>query len=249
MTGDAANMLMRIKATLPPWFPDVSPVLDALLSGFAATLASLYDFIAYTKLQTRIATATGFWLDLAAYDFFGMRFRRPTGATDDGFRKLIIAEVLRERATRVGMKNALQDLTGVAPKIFEPARIQDTGALGVNIGLGISGGVGSYAMPGETLIKVQRPKGSGIPNVNGYGGNIGGLGVGSEAVSALSDIVGKVTDNDIYNMVQSVKPAGVLCWVAIVDDVNKLPPSSGFLLAPSGSRIADTSGAHIILTQ
>jgi hypothetical protein len=94
MTGDQDDMLARIKATLPPWFPDEAPVLDALLSGFANVSAWIYGLIAYAKLQTRISTASDGWLDLIAYDFFGRRMTRGN-RSDTLFRSAILAELFR----------------------------------------------------------------------------------------------------------------------------------------------------------
>lgn len=251
MTGDRDDMFRRIKAVLPPWFPSVSPVLDTVLYGFAAAFAGIYDFLTYTKRQTRIATAESFWLDLAAYDFFGMRFRRRTNQLDDSFRVEIIKEILRERATRVGMNNALRDLTGVEPIIFEPRNIRDTGAynVGSRRAYNVRGGYGSLLMPAQVLIKAQRPTGSGIPNVNGYGGEIGGFGEGQLVFAQLSDIKGFVTDADIYRMVLAIKAAGVTAWVAIVSDIDDAPPFPGYLLAPSGARLVTADGDGILLLQ
>jgi hypothetical protein len=73
MTGDQTDILGRIKALLPfRWFPDTTPVLDALLSGIAWSLALIYSLIQYAKNQTRIATASDGFLDLISYDFFGI---------------------------------------------------------------------------------------------------------------------------------------------------------------------------------
>lgn len=251
MIGDRTDFHKRIKAVLPPWFPSSAPVLDTVLYGFAAAFTLVYDFLTYTKRQTRIATAESFWLDLAAYDFFGMRFRRRVKQSDDSFRVEIIKEVLRERVTRRGMVNALRDLTGVSPIIFEPRNIRDTGAYGVASGLAynVRGGYGSHLMPAQVLIKAQRPIGSGIPNVNGYGGEIGGFGEGQIVFAQLSDIKGFVTDADIYRMVLAIKAAGVTTWVAIVSDIDDAPPFPGYLLAPSGDRLVTADGSGILLLQ
>ena len=85
MTVDA--MRARLRALLPPWFADDAPVLDGVLTGVAALLVFVEGFITYAKAQTRVATSTGGFLDLSAFDFFGVRFRRRTGELDAGFQR------------------------------------------------------------------------------------------------------------------------------------------------------------------
>lgn len=72
-TGDQTDIFRRIKALLPQWFSDNTPVLDALLRGFAYATAFVYVLIAYAARQTRIKTATDGWLDMIAADFSARR--------------------------------------------------------------------------------------------------------------------------------------------------------------------------------
>ncbi|MGX7707968.1 hypothetical protein [Methylobacterium sp. Gmos1] len=130
-TGDPDDMVARLRALLPPWFPDDDPILDGLLGGIAALLAFTYDLIADLKRQTRIATATGGWLDLIAFDYFGIRFGRRPDEADDAFRPRILKELLRPRATREAIVEALVDLTGRTPLIAEPWNPGDCGAYDV----------------------------------------------------------------------------------------------------------------------
>lgn len=223
-TGDADDMLARIKATLPPWFPSSAPILDGLLWGFATSAAWVYGLIAYAKLQTRVGTATDGFLDLIAHDFFGRRMVRGT-RSDDLFRSAIIAELFRPRQTRQAIIDVLTGLTGRAPEIFEPARPQDTGAYapgptgdgqGYGAAYGITGGYGSLLMPYEILITAYRPATSGIPTVIGYGGPAGGYSTPSTIeYGSLDMIEGAVTDADIYSAVSNVRAAGITAWVAI----------------------------------
>src|SRR5262252_8343292 len=76
--GQLADMVKRLWATLAPWFPDLStaPVLNSVLTAIADGFAFCYSYLQFASLQTRIATATGGWLDLVAWDFFGTRFTR-----------------------------------------------------------------------------------------------------------------------------------------------------------------------------
>jgi hypothetical protein len=69
MTGDTNDMLARLKMVLPArWFADATPILDAVLTGLANAWSQLYGLLATVKLQTRLATASGVFLDIAAKD-------------------------------------------------------------------------------------------------------------------------------------------------------------------------------------
>ena len=220
MTGDANDMLARIKAVLPlHWFPDVTPVLDGVLSGFAAAWAWLYSMLGYAKLQTRIATATDSFLDVIALDFFGDRLARRADESDDTFRVRIQAELLRERGTRPALVAVLTELTGRAPVIFEPTRPADTGAWNEaeGLGWGVAGGWGSLMLPHQCFATAFRPKGAGIATVAGYGTYAGGYGGGSIEYADLFMIQGLVTDIDIENAIAGVLPAATIAWVRITD--------------------------------
>lgn len=217
-TGDATDMLSRLKALLPKgWFPDSAPVRDALLSGFAWTLSLIYSLIQYAQLQTRIATATGGFLDLISYDFFGANLPRNQQEADAPFRTRIIATLFRPKATRPGMIAVLTAMTGRAPVIFEPARPLDTGAYGASIcGYGAAGGYGSLLLRAQAFITVFRPSSSGIPFVAGYGSTSGGYNDGSRAKwASLIEVEGAVTDADLYATVNATKAGGTEMWVQL----------------------------------
>src|SRR3984957_19084211 len=97
-TGDQNDMLARIKALLPNgWFRGLTPVLDALLSGYAWSLSFIYQLIQYAQLQTRIATATDGFLDLISFDFFGGSLPRKSQEYDAPFRSRILAQLFLEK--------------------------------------------------------------------------------------------------------------------------------------------------------
>lgn len=216
-TGDADDMLSRIKALLPAgWFKGDTPVLDAVLSAAATGLSFIYSLIDYAKLQTRIATATDGFLDLISFDFFGGSLPRRKQEMDGSFRARIIATLLRAKGTRPGMIAALETLTGRTPIIFEPARPADTGAYGIACGYGEAGGYGSLQHRAQAFIKAFRPEGSGIPNIAGYGASSGGYGTPSQSRwCSLSEIQGFVTDEDIYATIDATRAAGTLMWVQL----------------------------------
>ena len=222
-TGDVSDMLGRIKAVLPTaWFPDETPVLDAILSGPAAAWAWLFSLLRYVITQARITTATGSFLDGASSDFFGTRLPRLLNESDTQFRARIKNELLRPRATRAAMVAALVDLTGRAPVIFEPANPSDAGGYSVgSVGYGAAGGYGSLMLPFQSFITAHRPSGGGIANVAGYytgsGWSGGGYGVGAIEYASTGMIAGAVTDEQIFATVAAVAPIASPCWTRITN--------------------------------
>jgi hypothetical protein len=226
-TGDQADFVNRLAGLLPAsWFEPGAgnnPVRDAELSGAAANLSWIYSLYSYTLLQTRIATATGVWLDRIAWDFFGPNFARHQGETDSSFRVRLKAEILRPRQTRAAILIMLQELTGYTGKVQEPWNPYDWGGYGEGVcGYGVAAGYGSLSFPNQILVQATRPNGDGIPNVAGYGMTASGYGVGNgPAVYAdLSQIVGPVTDAEIYARVAQTVAAGITAWTDIVSNSN-----------------------------
>lgn len=218
VTGDAEDMMARQIAVLPPWWgaPGIIPATLRLPLAMSARVGAwLHALFAYARLQTRIKTATGGWLDLIAWDFFGRRIRRRAGQPDDSFRRRILAEMFRPRATRPAMASALRDLTGREPRIFEPSRPQDTGGIGIPSGLaiGTTGAIGSLALPGNVFIDVYRSPDAGIAYAAGIGTPAGGIGIPSRLVIANLDLVrGALTDADVYGAIEATRPAGIIVW-------------------------------------
>lgn len=215
-TGDKSDVFNRLKSVIPKWFGDTSPILDAILQGFAYASSFIYSLYAYAKLQTRIKTATDGWLDIIAADFFGTRIVRGANQVDASFRANIITNLIRERATRNGIIKVLTDLTGRAPIIFEPLRPLDTAAYGIACGYGLAGAYGSTLMPYQALITAFRPAGTGIPFVAGYGSTPAGYGKPSRAdYASINQIQQSILDTDIYSAIDSCDPAAVISWTRI----------------------------------
>lgn len=127
-TGDATDILARLRSTLPRGWFGTTPILDAVLTGIATAWSEMYALYQYAALQARIRTATGAWLDIAASDFFGVNLPRLANEYDAQYRARIIAALFVEKGTRNAIYYTLLRLTGRAPVIFEPARPADTGA-------------------------------------------------------------------------------------------------------------------------
>jgi hypothetical protein len=216
-TGDASNILPRIVGALPPWFgaSGAAPVRDALLAGPATLGAWLYGQIEYIRAQTRIATASGAWLDLIAADFFGRRIRRRPAQSDAAMRTRILAEVVRPRGTRPALRQVLRDLTGQEPVIFEPTRPADTGALSNGtMALGVAGCLGTRALPAQMFVTVPRgfAAGNAYPATAGLGLGMAALNVGTLALAGTDTGTNGLTDADLFSAIDSVRPAGVTVW-------------------------------------
>ncbi|MGI4776967.1 MAG: hypothetical protein ACRYGA_02420 [Janthinobacterium lividum] len=217
IVGTLEDFLAREKSTLPNWFSDNNPILDALLRGFAASWAWVYSLYLYAKMQARIKTATDGWLDLIAGDFFGTRIARRANQTDASFRATIVANLFRERATRTALIQVLTELTGRAPIVIEPQRPADCGAYGVpTTGYGVAGCYGSLQLPSQAFLIAYRPASAGIPRIAGYGNAQGAYGTPPVGMyGSLSMVQGQVTDADILAAIDSVKPAGTVIWTTI----------------------------------
>jgi hypothetical protein len=221
-TGSSEDMIRRQASILPPWFgpPGTTPPILGIPMAMAADVAAwAYEFIMYVRQQSRIKTATGGWLDMIAWDFFGSRLRRRLGQTDESFRRRILIEMFRPRNTRPAMIAVLKDLTGHAPRIFEPARPQDTGGIGTGggMGIGVSGSIGSVGQPGEVFIDVYRTPEAGIAYAAGIGIPVGGIGVASRlTIADLAQVRGVLTDDDIRAAVVATRAEGVRVWMRIL---------------------------------
>ena len=213
MTGDAGDFISRLKLALPGrWFPDSTPILDALLSGFAAAWSALYSLITMVRQQSRIATMSDTFLDTASSDFFGSNLPRRSTEADDAFRARIEQALVREHATRTALNSVLEDLTGHTPTIFEADRVADTGAYGCpTLGYGVAGAWGSLALPFQVFVIARRPEAAGIANIAGYGT------AGPLARASLAQISGQVTDADIAASVIAVLPTASIAWLRITN--------------------------------
>jgi len=191
-TGDTDDIVARLKSTLPLWFTDSTPVLDAILYGWATTWAFVYSLFAYAKKQSRILTASDGWLDMIAGDFFGLGLQRKSFQTDQSYRAAIQANILRERATRAGLIKLCTDVTGRTPIVFEPRRPGDNGAYSQPVGFyGMARYASLTTLPYECFVKAYRP----LPGTPQYG----------------------ISDADIYAAIDSVRPNNVTIWVQLLN--------------------------------
>ena len=226
-TGDAQDIVHRVRQLIPGrWFMWGAPLRDAVLGGLADSMAWLYQWLIFIRQQSRIATASGIFLDLIAYDFLNRTLLRGAGGTTDdtNIRIQITNAILAERVTRKGMMNALTLLLTVPPFIFEPWNPFDAGGYGEgNFAYGRAGGWGSIQLPGQVFLKVSRAalRSTGVPYVQGWGGTptLGGYGVGAIQYIATETPEIGVTDQDIYNTIVRNKPTGLIVWTQIGTEV------------------------------
>ncbi len=163
--GSVADMVSRIRTVMPAsWFPltapdatvSVTPVLDGLLNGIGQAWSFCYALTMFVRQQTRIATASGGFLDMICADLFGNVIRRNAGEADAAFRSRIQANLLLPRATRGALSQTISTLLGEAPLIVEPSRAADTGGNAGRSSPGVGGG-GGYGSPGLTLGSATMP--------------------------------------------------------------------------------------------
>jgi hypothetical protein len=213
----------RLKKLLPSrWFGEETPILDTVLTALSAGWISLFSLLGYTKAQTRISTAFGFWLDFVAKDFFDYRVKRRDRETDVSFRGRIYIELLSDRCTRAAIYNSLWNLTARAPIIFEPANPQDTGCYGSTLtpvvgmaAYGEAGAWGNLSLPFQAFVRAFRSIAPGVAMVNGWGGSLGGFGVGSGAYISLETNSSEPSDSEIYRSASRTAAAGAVIWMSI----------------------------------
>jgi hypothetical protein len=216
MTGDTNDMLARLKLVLPVrWFGDVTPVLDAVLSGLASAWSNLYGLLANVRLQARIATASGVFLDIAAGDYCGSGLVRRVGEPDAAYSARIRVNLLAPRATRAGVIAALVNLTGRTPVVFEPLNATDTGGYNVNLGYNVTGGYGSENLPFQFFVTAYRPNATPVSNAGGYNAGPGGYNTAPMFYADLTQFAGAVSDAEIYAAVAGVLPTSTVAWTRI----------------------------------
>ena len=217
ITGTTADMLARIKSALPAnWFSDASPNLDIVLTGLASAWSLLYGLVQSVRLQARIITASGIFLDIAAQDYFGSKLARRAGEADTAFSARIRANLLAPRATRSALAAAVLRLTGREARIFEPTDPRDTGGYDTNtLGYNVAGGYGSMALPYQFFVTVYRPDATPISNAGGYNTGPGGYNTAPLFYIDNSENTGALNDAEIYATIADVLPVNAIAWTKL----------------------------------
>ncbi len=216
MIGDMNDMLVRLKSLLPPrWFADKAPMRDAVLTGLASAWSGIYSLLTKVRAQTRIATASGVFLDIAAQDYFGGALPRRAAEADTAYSQRIRDNLLSPRATRAAVTQALVNLTGRTPAVFEPRNATDTGGYSVNLGYNMVGGYGSLKLPYQFMVTAYRPNSLPVSNAGGYDVGPGGYNTGPLAYADMSEFAGTVSDGEIYAAIAAVTPTTSIAWTKI----------------------------------
>jgi hypothetical protein len=216
MAGDTNDMLGRLKLVLPArWFSDITPILDGLLTGLASAWSGLYALLGYVQAQSRIATATGIFLDIASADYLGDALPRRAAEVDAVYSQRIRNNLLEPRATRTSLVQTLTSLTGRAPIVFEPLNATDTGGYNVNLGYNTAGGYGSRNLPYQFLLTAYRPNNTPISNAGGYGVGPGGYNNAPMFYADTAEFAGTVSDSEIYATIAAVLPTSSIAWTQI----------------------------------
>lgn len=222
-TGSVSDIFARFNSYLPSkWFTGSTPIKDAVATGIATVMSQEYALYVYAKQQTRIASATGAFLDLISADYFGSGLPRLAGESDASFRTRILANLFVPRTSRPAMVTVLTKLTGRAPIIFEPNNPFDVGAMAVPASKGYCNHTqyGSMDVPFNALITAYRPivtgqvtAGTGYcnaPKLSAMATPVSQAYDGSQSVQQ-----GAVTDAAIYAAIEQTRPAATVMGVLL----------------------------------
>jgi len=155
-TGSISDITGRLQKWLPSrWFPTQSvnangtvPRIYAQLVSFATALAGIWSQIQYAIAQTRLATSSDGWLDLASQDYFGGDLPRLSGETDPAFEARIEANLLAPANTRPAVLATVERVTGFAARVIQPWQPNDNARYGGSFyGYNRAARPGQYATP------------------------------------------------------------------------------------------------------
>jgi hypothetical protein len=200
------------------WFDPDGPVVKALLAAYADPAAYNFSQLLFDAQQARLATASGAFLDMLADDFLGKGlFKRRAAETDTSYRARIKTEILRPRATRQAIINAVESLTGTTVTVFEPNNVRDVGGYSDGSFAWGRSRWGTLSRPYEFFMDVELPKGPGIPNRTGW--NVGGW--GQMSWGDRTKLQGAITEDEVRAQIVRNIPAGVICWLKIGLDASQ----------------------------
>lgn len=239
MTGDQADFFQRLRGLLPAsWFPDDSPVVDAVLQAPAWALSSNYAQIQYAGLQERIERATDGWLDVVSNDYFHGALPRRANETDASFRARIQANLFIQGPTRGDMAQVMRLLIGADATFIEPSNATDCGGLDLQGGWDQAGRWGD-PLPYQGFMILPRPRGGGVPNIGGWDQSALGYDQQGEWTDpSMSNAA--VSDAAVYAAIEASRALGTTLWVRY-DDPTPAPAPTGPMetapdtLAPLGT--------------
>lgn len=232
-TSALPNFASRLAELLPPsWFGTgatqvdgvtgeaETPILNTILAAFAYPLSWIYSLYQYTLNQNRLQTSSGVWIDRTSYDFFGNTLPRRSGESDASYSGRVQAWFSQPRLSRDGITEVVTDVTGYTPELLELWNPTDCGGYDYVMGWDVAGHWGDLSLNNQFLITAYRPAGGGVPNVDGWGGYLGGYDVGAIEYIADSWIKVAAQDAEIYSTIAGATAAGVTAWTAIENYTN-----------------------------
>jgi hypothetical protein len=239
-TGDIPDLVYRLRANTPPWFPNqgAAPVVDGVLTGIATLLSYVYQLIQYARAQSRIRTSSGGWIDLIAWDYLGSRFTRMPGESDNAFLARLLPELVRRRVTRAAIQQAVQQLTGFPVRVIEPEQLTDVGFWKMR---GSSPAPVSFYRV-DTMPNPARWSSRGLrcmffiecvlPLTSSFGNNpmpsygeytatlflrgTSGAKSGTSAQISRGDFASSGGAQAVYSLINAMRAAGITCWVKFV---------------------------------
>jgi len=164
-------------------------------------------------------TETSPELDLASQDFFGTALPRPSGMSDANFDALIVSNLFKTAATRQAISNAVEALTGVAPRMLEPWNVLDTGSWG-NASYWNVDSVANPARWGNGSLRYQGFVETAPVAIPIFGANIPILGWGDGAYwnvpGYFFGIIGNNSALSVYDVINAIRAYGTIVWVKFV---------------------------------
>lgn len=191
----------------------------ALFLSAGNEISGMLEEIQYAALAQRMQTETSPELDLASIDFFGTALPRPSGMSDTAFDALIVSNLFKAAATRAAISAAIQELTGVTPRMMEPWNIFDTGVWGRTSYWNVDSS--DYpARWGNGGLRYQGFIETAPAQVPVFGANVPILGWGDSAYwnvpGYFFGIIGNNTTLSVYDVINKVRAYGTLVWVKFV---------------------------------
>lgn len=242
----AAQFAARLAAGFPSGWSSPEAISPGPPSGnvyktlvmFGAELSFELGALTYALDATRLATAQNGALDAASVDYFGSfpglyALPRFAGESDSAYLVRIEAAMLPTGATRQAISDAVQAVTGVAPRLVEWWRPSDTGVYGNAISGGMmfysvdtrakpgrytAGGPGGLPYQGfcQSTLPVTQPFGPNpTPAYSAYTMNY------SVAGSSFFDPPGSVPlgEQQVYDAINRNKVFGTVVWVQFVPSI------------------------------
>lgn len=252
----ADGFAQRLAATYPngwasPEAMQPGGVFYALHKMVGGGLSFVLGAVAYALGSTRVQTAAAPELDLASQDFFGSALPRLPGESDTAYRARIEQKLLFDfsfncGATRQSVIDAIENVTGLAPRVIEPWRPMDTGVIDGQPGAGMMFlDCDSPEAPARITdpIFYQGFIETILPTIPVLGGNpLPCMDVGMAPSGLYTDTAGSSMfdftepvppgEQAVYDAINSTKVFGTIAWTNFTQPIP--PPAAPIIVSDSG---------------